>query len=352
MSTVKLADVARAAGVSQGTVSNVFNRPDLVSPDMKERVEAAARALGYRGPDPRGRLLRAGRVNALGFVSSDRLKNFFEDGYSRRFMAGIAEECEHYGAGLSLVSALSGETAAWNIRTAVVDGFVLNCVDEGNRLVELAVRRGLPFVAVEHPTDPRFDVVAADDRLGGRLAADHLVELGHWRFAVLALEFADDDTTGLVSEQRIARRGYAATRNRLHGYRDALSAAGIPAEDVPVYETFNDLETTSAGVDALLTLKPDLTALLCMSDAMASAAIRRLAHHGRRVPEDVSVVGFDDQDEAQLIRPALTTVRQPIEEKGREAVRLIFNPRRGDEPGRSVLMPVELVRRQSTAHPP
>src|SRR5687767_6489495 len=100
----KLADVAKAAGVSQGTVSNVFNRPQLVRPEVRARVLNAAEELGYRGPDPKGRLLRAGKVNAIGVASPEPLAYFFDDPFARVLMAGISEACDAAGAGIALVS--------------------------------------------------------------------------------------------------------------------------------------------------------------------------------------------------------------------------------------------------------
>lgn len=344
--TVKLADVAREAGVSQGTVSNVFNRPDLVSDELRERVEAAARALGYRGPDPRGRLLRAGRVNAIGVVSMNPLGNFFEDPYERRLLAGIARGCEASGAGLALVSAVNDETAAWNIRTALVDGFILNCLVDGSLLVDLAIRRGLPFVAVDHPADAGFDVVRVDDRLGAFLAARHLVDLGHRRFGILALEFEPDGRTGFTDEARLAGARFEVVRNRLAGYLDGLAAVG--GVRPPIYETLNDEVTVAAGVAALLDRDPGITALLCMSDVTAMAAVRTLQARGLRVPEDVSVVGFDDVEEAAHLDPPLTTVHQPIEEKGDVAVRMILESEVTSDGKRAVTLPLDLVVRAST----
>src|SRR5258707_7247530 len=118
--TVKLADVARAAGVSQGTASNVFSRPEVVRPEVRKRVEASAKELGYSGPDPKGRLLRGGKVNAIGVVVSEKLTDFFDDPYNREFMAGIAEVCDERGAGVSLISAADERAVAWSIESAVV----------------------------------------------------------------------------------------------------------------------------------------------------------------------------------------------------------------------------------------
>jgi len=144
----KLSDVARAAGVSQGTVSNVFSRPQVVRPEVREHVHEVARRLGYRGPDPKGRLLRAGKVNAIGIATQERLPHFFADPYTRGVMEGISEAADAAGAGISLVSAANDEALAWNIQSALVDGFVLFCIEGGERLVRLTRERQLPFVAL------------------------------------------------------------------------------------------------------------------------------------------------------------------------------------------------------------
>lgn len=347
--TAKLADVAREAGVSQGTVSNVFNRPDLVSEELRQRVEAAARALDYRGPDPRGRLLRAGRVNAIGVVTSNALAAFFEDPYERRLLAGIARACDGRGAGLSLVSAVNDEAAAWNIRSALVDGFVLDCLAEGSRLVDLAARRGLPFVAVDYGEDAGCDVVRVDDRAGAAAAARHLTDLGHRRFGVLALEHDLDARTGFVDDLSPRTVRFGVVRRRLAGYRDSLDAAGCPPP--LVYETLNDPASAAAGAAAILARDPAVTALLCMSDVIALSAVAALKASGVDVPGAVSVVGFDDVPEAADADPPLTTVHQPIEDKGRAAIALIFDAAEGRGP-RTETLPHDLVLRGSTGPAP
>ena len=116
---VRLADVAKAAGVSHGTASNVFSRPEIVREEVRERVKAAAEKLGYGGPDPKGRLLRAGKVNAIGVATAEPLAYFFDDPFARVVMSGIGEACDRTGAGISLVSAANDEQLAWNIRSAL-----------------------------------------------------------------------------------------------------------------------------------------------------------------------------------------------------------------------------------------
>src|SRR3569623_2030657 len=177
--TAKLSDVAKAAGVSQGTVSNVFNRPQIVRPEVREHVHEVAKRLGYKGAAPKGRLLRAGKVNAIGIATQEKLPYFFADPYARGVMAGIADAADAAGAGISLVSAANDEALAWNIQSALVDGFVLFCIEGGERLVRLTRERQLPFVALALGTENNsVATVGVDSRAGGRLAAAHLVGLG------------------------------------------------------------------------------------------------------------------------------------------------------------------------------
>src|SRR6185437_16657568 len=140
---VTLLDVAKAAKVSKTTVSNVFSFPERVRPALRERVEAAAHELGYAGPDPKGRMLSSGKVNAIGVVPVGNfgITLFFTHEYNRTFLAGVAATCEERGLGLSLVS---GQGGAWDINTALVDGFIFSSVEQ-LKMVE-PVRRRLPMV--------------------------------------------------------------------------------------------------------------------------------------------------------------------------------------------------------------
>jgi len=346
---VKLADVARAAGVSQGTASNVFSRPEIVRTEVRHRVEASAKELGYSGPDPKGRLLRGGKVNAIGVVVSEKLTDFFDDPYNREFMAGIAEVCDERGAGVSLISATDPRAIAWSIESAVVDGFVLQCVNyDGNRLIELARKRKLPFVAIDMDAGPDMSTLDVDHREGARLAAEHLVKLGHRRFGIISLEVNDDGHVGPVDRARRLAAEDSVSRDRFLGYEDALTAAGVSFDDVPIMESPNDREEGMKMAAALFNADPTITAVLAMSDVLAIAAMKVAKDRGFAVPQDISIVGFDDVPEAAAATPPLTTVHQPIMEKGRRAAQLIFD--RGAP--RKELLPVSLMVRGSTGPAP
>jgi DNA-binding LacI/PurR family transcriptional regulator len=352
---VTLRDVAKAAGVSKSTAANVYNRPERVREEVRNQVRAAASRLGYPGPNPIGRLLSAGKVNAIGVATAEPLTYFFDDPWARSVLSHLSAECRRRSVGLALVSTEDRRRAAWNVRSAVVDGFVLLCVEgTGELLVRLTRERGLPFVALSlQVDDPDFPSISVDDRAGAQLAAKHLLDLGHRRLAILGIELSPDGGGLLTPEQ--ARRGvYLTTLLRLKGYWDALEAAGISTENVPIFETRSNFASVEAGMAALYPgrdLGGDLrpTALLAMSDHVAMLAMDWLAARGLRVPNDVSVVGFDGVPDGARATPSLTTVAQPIDRIAAHAAAALLDDAAMSGP---LILPLTLVERASTGPAP
>ncbi len=345
---VKLRDVAEAAGVSQGTASNVFNRPGLVREEVRERVREAARALGYAGPSPRGRLLRAGKANAIGIAAAEPLDYFFADPWARRLMTEVARVCDARGAGLALVSVAGGRHLAWSIESALVDGFLLRC---GGRelLVEIAQRRGLPFVALSLDTsEPDVPAVDIDDFGGARAAARHLTGLGHRQVAVLGIGLGEEARLASPEEVRLTR--FVNVRERALGFWAGLAEAGLAEAEVPVLAVQNGGANLDAGLPLLFGGEgPGPSALLAMSDLVALRAVEWLAARGLRVPEDVSVVGFDGVPEAATAIPALTTVEQPYRQIAERSVAAILDD---DLPDGREVFELSLVVRGTTAPAP
>ena len=343
---IKLTDVAKAAGVSHGTASNVFSRPAIVREEVRERVLAAAHKLGYGGPDPKGRLLRAGKVNAIGVAAAWPLSYFFEDPFARVVMSGISQGCDATGAGISLVSAINKEQLAWNIQSALVDGFIVFCIEDGSRVVELTRERKLPFVALDFGFDDEtIAAIWVDDFEGSRMAARHLAELGHRRFAVLSLPIAESGF-GPASMQRAKAAVFSGTRDRVRGYFEVLTEFGIDTATVPIYETLNDELTVRAGLEHIFASDQAPTAILAMSDRMALSALGWLKERGIAVPQQVSIVGFDGVPEGAASDPPLTTIAQPMIEMGRRAVQNILE---FDGRLRRQTLDAELIVRNSTA---
>jgi DNA-binding LacI/PurR family transcriptional regulator len=347
--SARLADVAKAAKVSQGTVSNVFNRPELVREEVREHVRSVANMLGYKGPDPKGRLLRAGKVNAIGVVTAEPISYFFTDPFARVLMEGIAEACDAQHAGISLVSAANEEDLAWNIRSALVDGFILFCIEGGERLVRLTRERQLPYVALAlGVADDTIPAIGIDNIEGGRLAARHLTDLGHRRFGVLTLPFKEGGPVGRVIESELGTTVLATSRHRLQGYFEVLAAAGVDTTAVPVFETRNEEKSVRAGLEGMFASGARPTAILAQSDRIALIAMDWLRERGLSVPGDISVIGFDGIIESEHSDPPLTTIAQPMAGMGHMAVAEVLDYK---GPVRRQVLPLKLVVRASTAPP-
>ena len=316
---VTLRTIAEAVGVSRTTVSNAYNRPDQLAPELRDRILGTAREFGYWGPDPAARRLRSGRRDAVGLLVSGGLSGTFGDPASVMLVQGIARATEEAGVALLLVPERGG------VRDAVVDAFCLYSLAAEHPSVAAARERGVPLVVVDAPRIEGHAFVGSEDRRGARLAVEHLLALGHRRFALLTAS--------------------AVHHDRLAGYREALEAAGIEWAAVPRHElTADQPERGLEGARPALAAEPRPTALLAATDQLALGAIQAASEAGLHVPGDVSVVGFDDVPAAAWSHPALTTVRRPLFEKGQVAGRLLS----GGADGREVILPVELVVRGST----
>lgn len=354
MGRVTLQTVADRVGVSRMTVSNAFSRPDQLSVALRERILAAAQELGYVGPDPSARALARGRVGAVGILLTESVATAFADEVATGFLEAIARELGPTGMALTLLTSSHEGSDVVPARDVAMDGAIVYSCDVRSSDIEWLVKRGLPLVYVDQPAVAGVPSINIDDHGGARAAAQHLVDLGHRRVGLAVLGFSGP--YGLVD--RIVDHEHLVTRQRLLGWTEALTAAGIQPSMVRLPHC-DDL--TEAGREAgrlLLTQDPRPTAILCFSDVLANGVVCTTEDLGLRVPGDVSVVGFDDSALAARMRPTLTTVRQPIAEKGRAASAALLAslastrgpaaPRRA----RHVVLPTELVVRASTGPPP
>ncbi len=341
---VTLATIAEAVGVSRMTVSNAFNRPDQLSPELRARVLAAAHRLGYSGPDPVARTLSRGETGSVGLVLDYALTRAFTDPATVQFLHGVAAGCEERGKGLSLVPQIEGRDAAL-VRNALVDGFVLYCVPEVDPRLDAVRGRHLPYVRVDFDPDPELLGVNVDDEGATRAVVEHLTALGHRRFGIVL----GHDAQGTTGPEAQALAWHYVEASRLAGWRAGIEAAGLDWSSVPVASApGKDRSTGHAAGARLLDRAERPTAIVALSDQLALGVLDAAAERGIAVPAGLSVAGFDDVPEAALATPSLTTVRQPHNRKGSEAVRLLLDaPASG-----SVVLPTELVVRASTAPAP
>jgi DNA-binding LacI/PurR family transcriptional regulator len=348
-----LKEVAAELGVAPSTVSNAYNRPDQLSAALRERVFETARRLGYSGPDPMARGLRRRRAGAVGVLYDNPLSYAFADPAEVLFLQGVSMVTEEEGLGLLLLSGAPGEERDPGVITgAVVDGFVLYSMSEGDPLVDAALGRRLPTVLVDQPQLGDLPVVSIDDEAAARSAAEHLTGLGHRRFGVVSFAFGPGVRDGIAHSARQEAATYRVSRSRLLGYAAAITDAGLSWADVPVYECAENVpEKGRIATETLLSRDPRPTAILAFSDQLALGAIEAARGLGLSVPRDLSVVGFDDVPEAARATPPLTTVHQPHVDKGLLAGRNLLAQLRDEEPSSLELLPTQLIVRGSTARP-
>lgn len=329
---VVMADVGRRAGVSHQTVSRVINDSPHVRPDTRARVLAAMAELGYQ-PNSVARALVTGRSNTIGVVSFDTTL------YGPASTLLAIERAAH-GAGYFIIVASlkamdrpSVADAVERLRRHRVDGIMVIAPQQSAVDALLHPPSNVPMVAVEAGPKGSVPVVAVNQRAGATMATRHLLELGHktvWHLAGPA--------------------DFLESRERLDGWRRALKRAGAP---VPV--TVEGDWSPSSGYELGKTLARDkaITAIFVANDQMALGLLRAMNEADRAVPQDLSVVGFDDIPEAPYFTPPLTTIRQDFDEMGARGLRLLLETiEAGEAPRSTRRVQPELVIRASTAPPP
>ncbi|NHC14680.1 LacI family DNA-binding transcriptional regulator [Motilibacter deserti] len=347
MAKATLLTVAEAVGVSRTTVSNAFSRPDQLSPELRARILAAAEELGYSGPSASAAALRTGRTDTIGVLFTDSLRYAFTDAVATEFLAGIAQSAEDAGFALTVVSTPHGAERGPMAR-AMVDGLIVYSVEDESPGLDAAKRRGLPMVWVDVEPDPAVPSVNVADREGGLLGLTHLIELGHRDLGVVGVGMAEG---GCQVVPASATSRHHVVRERLAGWARAARRGGtrLPAT-ISCTEATREQGVLAAKL--LLDGKRPPTGIACMSDGLAFGVIDELRSRGLRVPEDVSVIGYDDSAASRDSTPPLTTIAQPVLEKGALAGRLLVDTLAGGlEPAHHTL-PVQLVVRGSTGPPP
>jgi LacI family transcriptional regulator len=336
-------DVAARAGVSHQTVSRVINGHDRVAPATQARVLRAIEELEYV-PSALARGLSSDRAHSLGMVTTDISDYFFAQ-------AAAGAEAQARKHGLFLVIGSVEVTAPGDDQSYLrlmlerrVDGLVLAQPTLGPDMSALltSVASRLPLVVMSARLDlPGVDVVDVDNRQGGRDATNYLIERGHRSIATI---------TG--------PRNWPSAKDRLTSYRAALRRAGLPRDPALVQSSPDwGLDSGREATARLLESGSRFTAIFAQSDLLALGAITQLRAHGFRVPEDVSVVGYDDIPVASFVDPAFTTIRQPMRDVGAKAVDILLERIAADRSGtgptpRRHLLPASLVIRDSVAPPP
>lgn len=342
-----ISDLARAVGVSPTTVSHAFNKPERVSAATRERVLRAAAELGYGGANPTARQLRRGKADSIGVVYTDELGFAFNDPATAAILGGLSRVCGARDLGLLLLpmSLTHSPHPSEALASAGVDGFVVYSAPRGVDGLDLVLRRGLPTVVIDSPQDvPSASFVGLDDRGATRALLTHLVRLGHRRIGVISSRLGTHRYNGAVDEERWDDSPYVVLSNRIRGVYDALE--GTPGE-IAIEERFdNTVESGAQALHNLLDRKPELTAVVCLTDMLAIGALTAAAQRRLDVPGDLTITGWDDLPEAA--RLGLTTIGQPLTGKGQTAGELLLAM--GGGPQR-VILPTS-VEIRATSGPP
>lgn len=321
--SVTLTDVAKKAGVSVMTASYTYSRPSRVSAQSRTKVLAAAEALGYAGPDPSARSLRRGTSGALGVVLGESLPYAFEDPEAARFLAGIAGVCAEHRLAMTILPTNGSADDSQRIRAAAVDGFAVWTTTEDDPVLEALSLTGKPVVVHAGPQRAGFGLVGIDDRAAARDVASTGLR-GSRRPAVISFPANRERISRVVAGPDPEAAPFPVTRNRLEGYKDAVTAAGFEWHSLPV--AFCAANTLADGVRAAEFLlegpdAPDL--ILAMSDELALGALETAEARGITVPGQLAVTGWDAS--AAGTAAGLTSVYQDLREQGAVIARSVID---------------------------
>ena len=325
-------EIAKQSGVSRSTVSRVINDDPNVNSTTRQRVRSVMQKLNFQ-PNAAARGLAAGKTRILGLVIPMGVASLFSDPYFPQLIQGISTACNQHDYSTMLWLAepeYERRTIQQIVSAGMIDGVIIASALTDDAVIEAVHARKIPFVLVgRHPIHSDIAYVDVDNRMSSRDAVLHLLRLGYKRVATIA-----------------GPLNMIGGMDRIAGYKEALKGRGLASDPKLIAEGDFTEESGYVAMQQLLPQSPD--AVFVASDTMALGALRALREAGKRVPEDIAMVGYDDMPFAARTDPPLTTVRQPIHRAGFVAAEtlmdLINEP---DSAPRRVILPTELVIRES-----
>lgn len=331
-SRLTIMEIAKQAGVSRSTVSRVINDDPKVNSDTRERVRSLMQTLNYH-PNIAARGLAAGRTRILGLVIPMGVGALFSDPYFPLLIQGICAACSHHDYSTMLWLAepeYERRIIRQILQSSMIDGVIVAAPMLQDPLIEALTQSEMPFILIgRYPGNGLVSYVDVDNRKSARDAVMYFLRLGYQRIATIA-----------------GPQNHVAGIDRLDGYKDALRARGILPDPKLIAEADFSQDGGYSAMQQLLPHAPQ--AVFCASDAMALGALRALREAGKRVPEDIAVIGYDDLPFAARADPPLTTVRQPIDRAGLIAAETLMDfIQEPDTAPRRVILPTELAIRKS-----
>ncbi len=335
---VRIEDVAQKAGVSPTAVSFAFNSPHRLNPQTVVRILEVANELGY-SPNPHARALLARSIGVIGILTPQSLPSIFANPFFASFHEGVGRICDEHNLSLLTISSVSGSLAQASAN-APVDGLIVVGLDERHPEIEFLHRRKMPFVIVDGDADiaPSVNV---DDEGGAYAAATYLLERGHRDIVCLTFEMDYSD----IHPDKV----YGVGQRRLKGYKRAFAEYAILWSDDHLISAFTSAAAGAEVFQALWQTGKRPTAILAIADIIAVGVLQAASAIGIQIPNDLAVIGFDDIPQAMWTTPTLTTIHQPIMEKGEIAAQQLLGLISGDIPSElKIQLPTTFVPRQST----
>lgn len=330
MSTIS--DVAKLSGLSKTTVSRVLNNHPYVSEDKKKKVLKAMKELGY-SPNPAARRLRGQLTTTIGVIVPRIVNPFFsylvnsieQTAFTQGYQVLICQSNEDKEKELAFLNLL---------KTKQIDGIVMTSIENDWDIIEQYTEYGPIVLCNEYLNNPDVPIVRIDQNKGAYIGINHLIQKGHRKIAYC--------TGGLFDEQ-------GKDKDRNQGFQKALKEAGIMINPKWIFVNQHTIEDGKRVIKQILEMDDRPTAVFTGSDEVAGGMMIEAKEHGLTIPDDIAIIGFDDQPIAELLDPQLTTIRQPVNQMGEKAVELIIGLLNNPEKRISSFeLPIELVIRKST----
>ena len=335
---VTISDVAKKAGVSITTVSFVYNRPEQVGDKTIERVKEAAEELGY-SPNLYAKALLSGRSNTIGVLVPQGLSSIYSNPFYTELFRGVGQICDERNYGLNIISPVEGslENA---INRALVDGFIVVGINESHKEVAPLIKRDIPVIFIDGDVEENY-YVGSDDEEGAYLAAKYFCEKGIEDIAIFTFQ-----TPEFYKDSGF----YGVGGKRMRGFKRALEEFGMLWDQVVKLPTHASIQGGYKQFEQLVQDRRVPRAILCVSDVMAIGVLQAAGDFSLEAPYDFEVIGFDDITTSKYVYPSLSTVHQPIIEKGQISAKVLFSMLNKEEVefDQKTLLPTSLIHRGST----
>lgn len=334
---VTIADVSARAGVSPTAVSFAFNKPDLLSEATLQRIRDASTELGYK-PNPVARAMNNQKLNVIGVLAPQHIENVFADPYYCEFLRGVGNACDTHHLDLLTLSPMHG-TLEGALSRAMVDGFIVNGISDNREELAFLRKQGRPFVIVDSAAE-FSNSINIEDESGAYAAAKHMLANGHTDILIMRFDTRETENAEFYE---------GVSAGRVAGYRRAFVEAGAAWRDERVVAAANTQEGGQQAFEATLAQNNRApSAVLALSDALALGVLRAAEKAGLAVPRDLEVIGFDDLSLGKMARAHLSTIHQPVFEKGKRAVETLLAAMTRSDMRKQIILPTQLILRDTT----